>query len=158
MKVMNSVNCVNCQAQRTENRHKGVRRFANNAVTLAGVGATGLLFRKGVNLAVHEADKMLLSGDLNYKSNLIGTKTGNVLEFFEKMGIKIFKKGTKLGNAAKHYIIGQYPKGDVLSEMGTRTKLFKVRTVGAMALTAGVAALGILARGIYKAGKINGEQ
>lgn len=40
---MDSVNCVNCQAQRTENRYTGVKKAANAMGTAVGVGTTGFL-------------------------------------------------------------------------------------------------------------------
>ena len=154
MKVMNSVNCVNCQAQQTENRHKGVRRFANNAVTLAGVGATGLLLGKGIRLNKNVfADEIAVTNG----SKPIGTKAGKVYGFFETMGDKIFKDGTKLGNAVKRYVTGKLPTGGVMIDAKQiQAALRQHKTAMTMVLAAGIGALTILAKGIYNAGKIDG--
>lgn len=153
---MDSVNCVNCQQPRTENRYKGVRHFANNAATLAGVGATGLLFNNGMRLANNVCgDAIALSNG----SKIIATKTAKVFGFFEKMGDKIFKDGTKLGNAIKRYVTGQLPTGGVMAEPKQIAAVMKkCKTIGAMGIAAGIALLGILLKGQYNAGKIDGQQ
>lgn len=87
----------------------------------------------------------------------IRRETGKLFNFFEKMGQKIFKDGLKLGNIVERYVTGKFPTGGVISHPEQiKAVLKKSKTVGAMAITAGVAALGLLFNGIYNAGKING--
>lgn len=153
---MDSVNCVNCQAQRVENRYTGLKHAANVAAGTVGAGATCLLFNKGVRLANNVCgDAIALSNG----SKIIATKTGKVFGFFEKMGDKIFKDGTKLGNAIKRYVTGQLPTGGVMADpKQIKAVLTKSKTIGAMGIAAGIALLGILLKGQYNAGKIDGQQ
>lgn len=153
---MDSVNCVNCQAQRTENRYTGVKKAANAMGTAVGVGTTGFLLGKGIRLNNRVfADEIAVLNN----SKSFGTKTGKLFDIFEKMGDKIFKDGTKLGNAVKRYVTGKLPSGGVLAgDKSIQAVLRQHKTAGAMALAAGVAVLGILAKGIYNAGKIEGQK
>ena len=79
------------------------------------------------------------------------------LEYFEKMGDKIFKDGTKLGNAVKRYVTGKLPTGGVMIDAKQiQAALRQHKTAMTMVLAAGIGALTILAKGIYNAGKIDG--
>lgn len=151
---MTSVNCLTCQKPRIENGNTGLAHVGNAAITSAGLIGTGVLLNKGVNLAENVCgDSIALTS--GYKT--IRRETGKLFNFFEKMGQKIFKDGLKLGNIVERYVTGKFPTGGVMSHPEQiKAVLKKSKTVGAMAITAGVAALGLLFNGIYNAGKING--
>lgn len=149
-----SVNCVNCQGQRVDSR-KTAKRVANSAAVLAGVGATGLLLNKGIRTASGVCSDTIAV--LN-NSKPIGTKTGKIFNFFERIGGQIFKSNTKLGQAVERFVTGKLPTGGhITGPKYIAAKLQKCKTIGAMALTAGAVALGMLLKGQYNAGKIDAQ-
>ena len=143
---------ANVQQQKS---NKGVCHLANAAGTTVGLGTTGYLLNKGIRQASNVCcDAIALSNG----SKVIGTKTGPIFKFFERAGQKIFKDGTKLGNFVKRAVTGKLPSGGTMAHPEQIAAVMKkCKTVGAMALTATVAGLGLLASAIYKAGKINGQ-
>ena len=138
-----------------QNSNKGVCHLANAAGTTVGLGTTGYLLNKGIRQASNVCcDAIALSNG----SKVIGTKTGPIFKFFERAGQKIFKDGTKLGNFVKRAVTGKLSSGGTMAHPEQIAAVMKkCKTVGAMALTATVAGLGLLASAIYKAGKINGQ-
>lgn len=137
-----------------QNSNKGVRHLANAAVATVGLGTTGYLLNRGIRQASNVCSDAIA---LSNSSKVIGTKTGPIFKFFERAGQKIFKDGTKLGNLVKRAVTGKLPSGGTMVHPEQIAAVMKkCKTVGAMALTATVAGLGLLASAIYKAGKING--
>lgn len=138
-----------------QNSNKGARHLANAAVTTVGLGTTAYVLNKGIRQASNVCSDAIA---LSNSSKVIGTKTGPIFKFFEKAGQKIFKDGTKLGNLVKRAVTGKLPSGGTMAHPEQIAAVMKkCKTVGAMALTATVAGLGLLASAIYKAGKINGQ-
>ncbi len=155
---MRAANCVNCQAPRTENRYTTAKHATNALATTALVGGTGVVLNKGVKLAQNVCSDAIALSNHNNGSKILGTKTGKVFRFFENMGQKIFKDNTKAGKAIERFVTGKLPSGgQMYNAEQIKAVLKKSKTIGAMVLTAGVAALGLIAKGIYNAGKINGE-
>lgn len=138
-----------------QNSNKGARHLANAAVTTVGLGTTAYALNKGIRQAINVCDDAIA---ISNGCKGLGTKTGPVFKFFEKAGQKIFKDGTELGNLIKRAVTGKLPSGGTMAHPEQIMAVMKkCKTVGAMALTAAVAGLGLLASAIYKAGKINGQ-
>ena len=152
---MTSVQPIYVAVPQQNNQNKTGRHVANAAVTTLGVGATTAALSRGVKTAVGVCgDEIALTNG----SKILKRNTGKVYQFFEKAGQKLFGENTKLGKAIERYVTGKMPSGGTMaSPEQIKAVLKKSKTIGAMALTAGVTVLTLLARAIYKAGKINGQ-
>ena len=134
--VNNQVSLVPTQ----QNNHKGARHFTNMAITGLGVGATGFLTNVGLNYR-----------DYNEPTNKLVKKIANkTYKIFEKLGEKLLSENTFLGSLlAKEFNFKNCPNGHTYPKA--------IKAGGAMCLVALPIALSFIVRGIYKAGKINGD-
>lgn len=137
-------------------RFTTAKKCLNTTGAIAGVGVTGALLAKGIRQANYVCGDMIA---LTNGSKPILTKTGKIYGFFEIAGAKLFGEGTKLGQAIKRYVTGKLADGGRLAHPGQiKAIVTKYKTIGAMALAAGVAGLAILAKACYNHGKLEGKQ
>ena len=163
---MNSVSGVNFTGKEQGTSNRTSRHLGNMAVTTAGLATTGLLMRKGVKKAAAVCNSMIeWTNSEKYNSNGIKQLksiifTGPVYDKFEKMGSKLFGEKTKIGGAIERFVTGKDPKtgGFMANPEQIAAVVKKYKTVAAMGLVAGVVALGLFVRSIYKAGKINADK
>lgn len=147
---------VNYQQQSTTNSSKNWAHAANVLTIGTGLGATGACLTRGIRLADNVCSDAIA---LTNSCKPIGTKTGVVFEFFEKLGKKIFRPNSKLGQIVERFVTGKLPSGGRMSQpkqIAAVVKKFK--TIGAMGVVAAIALSSLLAKGIYNAGKINGQK
>ena len=152
---MTSVQPIYVAAPQQNHKNKTGQHVANAAVTTLGLCATAAATSRGVRTAIDICgDEFALSNG----SKVLKRNTGKVYKFFEKAGQKLFGENTKLGKAIKRFVTGKMENGATLaSSTQIKSVLKKYKSIGAIALAAGVTALTLLARAIYKAGKINGQ-
>ncbi len=146
---------VQAQPQQPQSKHKVARHVVNTGITAAGGLAIAGCLDKGIRQSKGVwGDAIALTNG----TKSIKTKTGVIFNFFEKAGQKLFKEGSSLGRAMERYVTGNRSTGGVMSHAEQiKATLKHHKTIGAMNLAAVVAALALLARGIYNAGKINAE-
>ena len=138
-----------------QNKYKGARHFTNAVITTGGVAATGVALVNGVRTAEGIlGDEIALSNGFK----VLKRKTNKVFNWFEKAGQKMFGDTTRFGQAIKRYVTGEsLGGGQMYKPEQIKAMIKRTKTIGAMAVVAGALTLGLLARGIYKAGKINGD-
>lgn len=141
---------------------KAKKHLTNVAITGACVATTAALTKKApkhftrqvfcpyteaeLAAANHATKGQLVNGVLGvYKSSktLIG-------KLFENLGKKIFDPNNKIYGSAVEKLEHFATKNGIKD-------LTKAKSCAALLLTSGAIILGLIARGIYKAGKINGE-
>ena len=134
-------------------RFTTAKKCLNTTGAIAGAGATGALLLRGI----YNADEVCtnrLAAMSEYKTPLI--KPGKVYRFFEKMGQKLFKD-TELGKIITHNGICNEFESTTGNQVN-KIRMTKYGTIGAMALTAGVAGLAIIAKACHNIGKLDGKQ
>ena len=163
-----SKNYVVVQEQPKKKGGKVRKHAANAAATAAGVGAAALAHNKMQKIYGSLADqkywgskytKTCVAENKNILTKLknsfasMGSKISKGLsKGFEALGEKVFS------NPAINNLFEQYEISWKKENLKEFTKSVKVNKTQAAILLSGVlTALGILGAGIYKAGKINGE-
>ena len=134
--------------------HKKRKHLTNAAVTVAGAGASAALFAKG-----HRRAEEILLSDM-YKINSMEPLStikpkGKIYKFFEATGEKLFSDNTKLGQMIKRYVDKKYSIPGYWPAAEKKARIKNYKTVGAMALAAGLAGLAFLVNGLHQAKKIN---
>ncbi|MBR1461589.1 hypothetical protein IJ596_08190 [bacterium] len=149
----------NVNVQTSQNKYRPLRHAANAAVTVGGVGATGYLLKKGMssfNKLTSDTGEFIKTSDKGKfipipKLKIVPTKLG---ETFTKLGEKIFNPNNKYYGK----YIEKAEKWLTTFDHLEMKEIPAAKGKMAMLLTAGVVALGFIVRGIYKAGKINGDK
>ncbi len=138
-----------------ERRNKIKRHMANTVITAGGVATAGLALKKGIEIANAVCLNEALGSAEQFRTTM--KKSAKVSDFFHKMGNKLFAENTKLGKAMKDYSTNmrKFSMFEVEKKI-PESILKRNKSIGAMVVAAGVFALGFIAAGIYKAGKING--
>jgi len=148
---------VSFQSSRTENQHTAARHMANATLTAAGVGATGVGLARGVCVANQVlGDEIALSNG----SKVVARKGGKIFKLFQKAGQKLFGENTKLGKYIARFVSGVNSNtgGRLANPVQIKAILKNAKTLSAMGLAAGVTAFAFISRGLYQAGKINGDK
>ena len=135
--------------QQPKKSNKVSKHLINTGVTTAGLGMTGYAYKKTGDIwrLAQTPDSLCGVGKAS-KMKIFARKIKNG---FEKLGEMIFKNH-KIHRMFERYEMNQGLSG---SELARAVKFNK--GCAAKVLTLATVALSILAAGIYKAGKINGE-
>lgn len=157
---MTNVNGISFGCCEEHKSNKRILRHAGNALaTGTGLAATGLLLSQGYRLADDFCTAAITaSNGTPMPAGWIGKGCTKVYNVFAKAGERLFGDNTAIGKAIKRYVTGQTPTGKYMfvpEQIAAVVKKYK--TVGAMGLAAGIVSLALIARALYKAGKIDAK-
>ena len=143
---------VGVQTQQPKKSNKVLKHMGNATVTTAALGATGYGTYKSLIMLGNAAK--FLDGQHYYSSKFAKSFGLKFHKVMSNVGNKIFPKGGMLHNDLLRYVKTPSWFGGVYKKS---TILASGKGAAALLLGAGITALAILGRSLYKAGKINGE-